>query len=185
MNIVLAQEGGHELNPLIPASWFEIGLSLAVFGLVLWAVAKKAVPAFEKAYAERTSAIEGGIKQAEKAQAEANAALESYRQQLAEARHEAARIREEAREQGARIVAEMREQAQAEAQRITSTAHAQVEAERQQAMQQLRAEVGTLATELAGRIVGESLQDEARAGRVVDRFLSDLEAQPTGSGQVS
>jgi F-type H+-transporting ATPase subunit b len=183
MNIVLA-EGGHELNPLIPASWFEIGLSLVVFGLVLWVVAKKAVPAFEKAYAERTAAIEGGIKQAEQAQAEANAALESYRQQLAEARHEAARIREEAREQGAQIVAEMREQAQAEAQRITSTAHAQIEAERQQALQQLRAEVGTLATELAGRIVGESLQDDDRANRVVDRFLADLEAQPTGSGQV-
>jgi F-type H+-transporting ATPase subunit b len=44
--------------------------------------------------------------------------------------------------------------------------------------------VGTLATELAGRIVGESLQDDDRANRVVDRFLADLEAQPTGSGQV-
>ena len=73
---------------------------------------------------------------------------------------------------------------QAEAQHITSTAHAQIEAERQQALQQLRAEVGALATELAGRIVGESLQDDDRANRVVDRFLADLEAQPTGSGQV-
>jgi F-type H+-transporting ATPase subunit b len=186
MNILLAaEEGGHQLNPLIPASWFEIGLALVVFGIVVWAIAKKAVPAFEKAYAERTAAIEGGIKQAEQAQAEANAALESYRNQLAEARHEAARIREEAREQGAVIIAEMREQAQAEASRITSTAHAQIEAERQQAVQQLRAEVGTLATELAGRIVGESLEDDQRASRVVERFIADLEAQPAGSGQVS
>jgi F-type H+-transporting ATPase subunit b len=178
-NLRAAEGGGHELNPLIPASWFEIGLSLVVFGAVVWAITKYAVPAFEKAYAERTAAIEGGLKQAEEAQTEANAALESYKRQLADARHEAARIREEAREQGALIVAEMREQAQAEAARITSTANAQIEAERQQAVQQLRAEVGTLATTLAGRIVGESLEDDARQSRVVERFISDLEAQPT------
>jgi F-type H+-transporting ATPase subunit b len=185
MNILLAaEEGGHELNPLLPASWYEIGMSLVFFGLVVWVVAKKVMPAFEKAYAERTAAIEGGIQEAEKAQAEANEALRTYQAQLAEARHEAARIREEAREQGAAIVAEMREQAQAEANRITSTAHAQIEAERQQAVQQLRAEVGTIATTLAGRIVGESLEDEARQSRVVDRFIAELEQQPTSAGQV-
>jgi F-type H+-transporting ATPase subunit b len=41
----------------------------------------------------------------------------------------------------------------------------------------LRSEVGTLATALAGRIVGESLDDEARQRRVVDRFLAELETQ--------
>ena len=40
--------------------------------------------------------------------------LEQYRAQLADARHEAARLREEAKEQGAQIIAEMREQGQAE-----------------------------------------------------------------------
>ena len=52
-------------------------------------------------------------------------------------------------------------------------------AERQQAIASLRAEVGTLATELAGRIVGESLEDDERSNRVVDRFLADLEAMQT------
>lgn len=181
-----AEDGGHELNPLIPASWFEIGLSLVVFGLIVWVIAKKVAPAFESAYAERTAAIEGGIQQAEKAQAEAAEALETYKAQLAEARHEAARIREEAREQGAAIVAEMREQAQVEAGRITSTAHAQIEAERQQAVQQLRAEVGSIATTLAGRIVGESLEDDARQSRVVERFIDELDGQrsaPAGQGR--
>ena len=72
-------------------------------------------------------------------------------------------------------VAEMREQAQAEARRITESAQAQIQAERQQALTALRAEVGTLATELASRIVGESLTDEARQSRMVDRFLDELE----------
>ena len=66
-----------------------------------------------------------------------------------------------------------------EAQRIMEQAQAQIAAERQQALTSLRAEVGTLATSLAGRIVGEALDDDERSGRVVDRFLADLESLET------
>jgi F-type H+-transporting ATPase subunit b len=169
---------GEELNPLIPHP-VEIVLSLVVFGLLYLAVKKWVVPNFEKTFTERTEAIEGGLAAAETKQAEADARLAELNKQLSEARHEAARIREEAREQGATIVAEMRQQAQTEAARIVEHAHTQIEAERQQAVTSLRAEVGTLATSLAGRIVGEALDDEARQSRVVDRFLADLETQPS------
>jgi F-type H+-transporting ATPase subunit b len=171
-----AEAGGHEPNPLLPASWFEVGLSLVVFAIIVWVIAKKVAPAFEKAYAERTQAIEGGLKQAETKQAEADRKLAELEKRLGEARHEAARIREDAREQGAAIIAEMRQQAQAEASRIVEHAHTQIEAERQQAVTSLRAEVGALATSLAGRIVGESLDDDERQNRVVERFLADLES---------
>ena len=50
-----------------------------------------------------------------------------------------------------------------------------LEAERQQTIVALRSEVGALATELASRIVGESLADDARQQRVIDAFLADLE----------
>ena len=46
---------------------------------------------------------------------------------------------------------------------------------RRQAAAQLKGEVGSLATTLAGKIVGESLEDDARSQRVVDRFLADLD----------
>lgn len=172
---ILAAEGP---NPLLP-QLAEIVLAVVVFLMLVALVKKYVVPNFEGVYAERTAAIEGGMREAREAQAEAKAALEHYRSQLAEARHEAASIREEAREQGAQIVAEMRQQAQAESARITGAAHAQVEVERTQVLQQLRTEVGTLATTLAGRIVGESLEDEARQRRTVDRFLAELEQQET------
>jgi len=172
--ITLAAE--EELNPLVPHP-VEIVLSLVVFGLLYFAVKKWVVPNFERTFAERTSAIEGGLAAAEKKQAEADARLEELNQQLGEARHEAAKIREDAREQGAIIVAEMREQGQAESARIVEHAHNQIEAERQQAVTSLRAEVGSLATSLAGRIVGESLDDEARQSRVVERFLAELESE--------
>jgi F-type H+-transporting ATPase subunit b len=179
-SITLAAE--EKLNPLIPHP-VEIVLSLVVFALLYFAVKKWVVPNFEKTFAERTQAIEGGLAAAETKQAEADAKLAELNQQLSEARHEAARIREEAREQGATIVAEMRQQAQAEAARIVEHAHTQIEAERQQAVTSLRAEVGTLATSLASRIVGEALDDEARQSRVVERFLADLETQqPSSNG---
>ena len=66
-----------------------------------------------------------------------------------------------------------------EAKKIVDHGHAQLEAERKQALASLRAEVGTLATQLASRIVGESLEDDDRANRVVDRFLADLETMET------
>ncbi|WP_370291367.1 F0F1 ATP synthase subunit B [Nocardioides sp.] len=172
--VILAAGEGEELNPLVP-HLEEIAISLVVFAILFFAVKKFVVPNFEKTFAERTQAIEGGIAAAQTKQAEADAKLAELEQQLAEARHEAARIREEAREQGAAIIAEMREQAQAEASRIVEHGKTQIEAERQQAVTSLRAEVGTLATGLAGRIVGESLEDDARSSRVVERFLADLE----------
>src|SRR5204863_2541061 len=92
------------------------------------------------------------------------------------ARQAANKIREEAKEQGQQIVAEHREKAQEEAERIIENGRGQIRAERQQAVASLRAEVGTLATQLASRIVGESLEDDERSTRVVDRFLADLDA---------
>ena len=161
-------------NPLIPtATEFIIGT--IAFLIVFGALAKVLLPRIQQTLAERTELIEGGLAKSEEAQAEAKQLLDQYRQQLAEARHEAARLREEAREQGAQIIAEMREQAQVEARRVTEAAQSQIEAERQQALTALRTEVGSLATELASRIVGESLTDEARQSRMVDRFLAELE----------
>ena len=181
--IILAAEEAP--NPLVP-HLVEIVLSLVVFGLLFFAVKKFVVPNFETTFEERTRAIEGGLAAAETKQAEADAKLAELEQQLGDARHEAARIREEAREQGAAIVAEMRQTAQAESTRIIEHGKAQIEAERQQAVTSLRAEVGALATGLAGRIVGESLEDEARQSRVVERFLADLEAHDSStSGSVN
>ena len=171
---VLAAEG--EPSPLLP-HLSELIVGTLAFALLLFFLQRKVFPVFEKTYADRRDAIEGGMERAQAAEEEARETLARYREQLADARHEAARLREDAREQGAQIIAEMREQAAAEARRITEQAHQQIEADRVQALTSLRTQVGTLATDLAGRIVGESLEDDARQRRVVDRFLDELEAR--------
>ncbi len=171
-------------NPLVPQAT-ELIIGAISFFIVFGALGKLLLPRITKTLGERTDAIEGGIQRAEEAQAEASRVLERYRAQLAEARHEAARLREEAKEQGAQIIAEMRQQAQAEAQRLAEAARTQIDAERQQALTALRGEVGALATELASRIVGESLADDARQRRVVDRFLDELDQQDAAAARTS
>jgi F-type H+-transporting ATPase subunit b len=169
-------------NPLLP-NLAELVVGTLAFLIMFGFLAWKVFPRISATYAERADRIEGGIQRAERAQAEANAALEEYRQQLADARHEASQLREEARAQGQAIVDEMRARAQEEAERIVARGHEVVAAERQQAIVALRSEVGRLAVELAGRIVGESLEDEARQRRVVDRFLAELEESAPSQGE--
>jgi F-type H+-transporting ATPase subunit b len=176
--------GWPEALPLLPHP-AELVIGAIAFGLLYLVYTKYVVPPLERMFAERTSAIEGGMERAEKAQAEAEAALGQYQAQLAGARDEAAQIREGAKQQGAQIIAEMRDQAQTESARITSTAQKQIEAERQQALVQLRGEVGRLSTDLASRIVGESLHDEARQRGIVDRFLDELESDESRPERVA
>jgi F-type H+-transporting ATPase subunit b len=174
LTLNLAAEAGKTINPLIPNT-VEIVVGLIAFVILFSVLKSKVVPMFEKAYAERTAAIQGGIEKAEAAQLEAARALASYNEQLSSARDESSRLREEARVQGAAIVEELRAKATEEAARITAAAHASIEAERQQAITSLRNEVGALAVELASKIVGEALDDQARQSRIVERFIEDLE----------
>lgn len=166
-------------NPLVP-HWPELVIGTVAFLIVFVLLARVLMPRISKTLEERTDAIEGGLRRADDAQAEAQRVLDEYRAQLAEARHEASRLREQAREEAAQIVAQGRADGAAERERIIASAAAQVDADRQQALTALRAEVGSLAVELASKIVGESLADEARQSRMVDRFLADLDAETAG-----
>ncbi|GAA1669821.1 F0F1 ATP synthase subunit B [Microbacterium lacus] len=176
MLVAFAEEGhAGEINPLLPTLpdlvWGTLAF-LIILALFVW----KILPNLNKLLDARAEAIEGSINSAEAAQAEAQAALEKYTAQLADARAEAGEIREKARADGSAIVAEMREQATAEAARITSNAHAQIEMERLAALASLRSDVGSLALDLAGGVIGETLSEDAKAQAVVDRFLAELEA---------
>jgi F-type H+-transporting ATPase subunit b len=163
-----------ESNFLVPNGTFLV--ELAAFILMFFLLARYVIPPINKAMTARQEAIRQEFEELEESKQEAKQAEADFKAQIADARKEANRIREEAREQGNAIIAEAKEQAQVDAQRIREQAHAQIAAERQQALTSLRAEVGTLAISLAGRIVGESLEDDERSTRVVDRFLADLDS---------
>jgi F-type H+-transporting ATPase subunit b len=180
MNYAAEAEGGNVLFPHIP----EIIIGTIAFVLLCWVLMKYVFPRMETTFAARVDAIEGGIKRAEEAQAEANRLLEQYRAQLAEARGDAARIRDEARADAVGIRNEMLEQAREEADRIITAGRESLHAERSSIVRELRSEIGSLAVDLAGRIVGDSLADEARRHGTVERFIADLGdgTAPAGTG---
>jgi F-type H+-transporting ATPase subunit b len=161
-------------NPLIPPLG-EIIIGTITFAILCLVLFKFVVPRFEQVFVARREAIEGGIERAEAMQAEADAALAQYRAQLAEARSEAAQIRDQARAEGQQIIEELRVQAQEEAARIVARGEEQLTNQRQQVINELRGQIGALAVDLAGRVVGESLADEARRRGTVDRFLAELD----------
>jgi F-type H+-transporting ATPase subunit b len=177
--LIWAAEEAH--NPLLPPLG-EIIIGLIAFAVVLFVMFKFVAPQFEQAFRARRDAIEGGIERAEAMQAEAKAALEQYRAQLAEARTEAAQIRDTARAEGQQIIEELRAQAQEESARILARGEEQLAASRQQVVNELRVQVGTLAVELASRVVGESLADDARRSGTVDRFLDNLDGMSVTAG---
>lgn len=170
--VVRAAEATH--SPLVPGIP-DLIWSTFCFLIILFFFWKKVLPTVQKNLDARSEIIEGGIKKAETAQAEASAALDKYNEQLAEARAEAGRIREQARQDGTKILNELKEQASSEAARITANALATIEAERQTAVVSLRAEVGSLAIDLASGVIGQSLSDDKNAANLVDQFLADLE----------
>lgn len=178
--IALVQKAAEEQNPLVPPLP-ELVIGLLAFGIVFFFLWKKLIPNINKVLDERREAIEGGIEQAEAAQEEAAEVLKQYKDQLAEARHEAARLRAEAQEQGATLIAEMRAEGQRQREEIIAAGHSQIAADRKQAAQALRQDVGKLATDLAGKLVGESLEEHARQSRTIDRFLDELEEKAEAS----
>lgn len=166
---------------LMPAAYDMIwgGLSFLIVLILFW---KFVLPALQRVLKERADKIEGGIHRAEQMQEEARLSLEEYRQQLAEARSEAADIRAAAQQDKAQIIEEARAEASAAAAAVSAQAAAQIEAERSRAIIELRSEVSSLATDLASRIVGESLTDDARATAVVDSFIAELEQSSAKDG---
>jgi ATP synthase, F0 subunit b len=178
---VLAQpaEDHAEQNPIFPV-WQELVIGTIAFAVLCFVLLKFAFPRMEAMYQARVEAIEGGIRRAEERQAEANALFERYQEQLNELRSEASRIRQEAAAEAEAIRQEILAKAREESERIIAAGREQLAAERQTIIRELRGTVGTLAVELAGRIVGEALEDEARRRGTVDRFLAELDAAPTG-----
>ncbi|MEI2640827.1 MAG: F0F1 ATP synthase subunit B [Candidatus Nanopelagicales bacterium] len=177
--LLAAEEGG---SNVLRIPMFEFVIGLVAFAIVFGTLAKFALPKIKQTLDERADAIEGGIKRAEEAQAQAQQTLEQYQEQMAAARAEVAEIRQQAEAERATVMEEARKAAEAQAQQIAANATAQIEAEKAKALADLRKSMGGVATDLAGRIVGESMSDDERARGVVDRFIAELEQASAQGG---
>jgi F-type H+-transporting ATPase subunit b len=173
---ILAAE---ESNPILPSANELLWGSIA-FLIVFVLLARLAFPKAAQALKDRTEKIRGDIEFAEKDREEAASLLSDYRQQIAAAREESTRILEDARRTAEQVRTELRSKAEEESARMIERAREDIAGERERAIAEIRREVGSLAVDLASRVIGDSL-DRDRQLSLVDRYIEDL-AAGGGSG---
>ncbi|MEV6839559.1 F0F1 ATP synthase subunit B [Streptomyces sp. NPDC051133] len=149
---------------------------MVTFAVVFACMARVLLPRINNVLDERRDATEGQVERAEQLSREAGEVLARYREEIAAARHEAARLRQEALEQGTELIAGIRAEGLREREAMVVEAQARLAADRAIAETELRGDIVSLATELAGRLVGEPLEGVADS-EVVDRFFADLDAR--------
>jgi F-type H+-transporting ATPase subunit b len=181
INALLASAEG-ENSILLPAT-ADLLWGTVSFVILIVLFSKFVIPRFNKVLDERAEKIEGGFAKAEAVQLQAKQALEQYNAQLSEARTEASGIRAAADEEKRSIVESARKEAEDKAQATLKRTAEQIDAEKAQAVSSLQKDVGSLALDLASKVVGESLKDDARARAVVDQFIADLERQANEAGR--
>jgi ATP synthase F0, B subunit len=180
-----ASEGGEESGNMLLPETSDLVWGTVAFVIIAVVLLRYALPRFTKVLDERTRRIEEGLELADKAKEDqSNAELKAARL-VEDARRDAAKIREDAQVQAQEIVAAAREAAQGEAGKALDAAERQIQADKQAAQISLRTDVGLLASSLAEKIVGEQLKDTELSARVIDRFLDDLEAAPSGEQGVA
>ncbi len=158
----------------------ELIIGFVAFGIVFFFLAKWVMPKLNKVLDERREAIQGQLESAEETRKAADKELADYREQLAGARDEANRIIEEARKTADQLRADIQAKAEQEAQGTVAKAQEEIRAERDRALQELKAQVGDIAVDLAGRVVGQSL-DKGTHEKLIDDYIAQVASGNGGS----
>ncbi|NNN19007.1 MAG: F0F1 ATP synthase subunit B [Acidimicrobiaceae bacterium] len=161
-------------NPILPATG-EIVWSVLSFLLLLLVLGKWAYPPVKKMMADRAAKIRNDLDAAELARAEAQRTLEEYREQLAQAKREATHILDEARQTAEALRADLLVKAEEDVTILRARNQEALRIERQRVIAELRTEVGSLALELAEKIIDAEV-DRAASQTLIDSFISEIGA---------
>jgi F-type H+-transporting ATPase subunit b len=177
-SILLQAEEVSDAKDLYPKAG-ELIVGLIAFAVLFFFTWKWVIPRFKQVLEERREKIQGEMERAEATRKEADKLQEEYRTQLNGAQDEANRIIEESRGTADQLRRDLQAKAEEEAQGIVARAQEEIRAERDRTFQELRAQVGSIAVELAERVVGQSL-DEKTHQRLIDEFIDDVASNASG-----
>jgi F-type H+-transporting ATPase subunit b len=151
-------------------------IAFAIIYVFMW---KWVIPRMNTLLEERRQKIQGEMEKAEASRVAADEELARYKEQLAGARDEGNRIIEEARRTADQLRVDLQGKAEQESQAIVARAQEEIRAERDRVFQELRTQVGEIAVELAGKVVGQSL-DRSSHERLIDEYIDQV---ASGNGQ--
>jgi F-type H+-transporting ATPase subunit b len=180
--LVVAQEAEHTNDPkdLYP-HLNELIVGAVAFGVLFFFVSKWVLPRLGKILEERRQKIQGNLEEAERAKRDADQLLAEYRQKLHDAGTEAGKIIEEARKTAEQMRKDLIAKAEDESRQIVGKAQEEIRAERDRAVQSLRRELAEASVDLAGRVVGETL-DKERHVRLVEQFIDEVNGMSSSNG---
>jgi F-type H+-transporting ATPase subunit b len=174
---VLAQEeeeSSSNVDLVLPET-AELMAGIIAFSIVFFFIWKWAWPTINKTLEQRQAAMTGKIEEADRTKAEAESLLADYKSQLSEAKTEGNRIIEDARVTAEQMKSDLLFKAESEADNIRVKGREDAASEKSRALADARSQVGDISVDLAGKIVGESLDAEAHQA-LIDRYLADLES---------
>lgn len=168
----LAASGGGESNifagDLGNAIW-----TLVIFGLVLFVLGKYAWGPMLESLQQREKFIRESLEQAKADREAAERRLKEYEEKLTASRAEATAIVEEGRRDADEARRRIEEEARREADKMIERAKREIGIAQQTAVKELYATTATLATELAGRVLGREIKPEDHE-RLISESLDEL-----------
>jgi F-type H+-transporting ATPase subunit b len=149
-----------------------IGQSVAFF-VFWWFCQAKVWPLFANILDERKKKIADGLEAADRAQRDLVLAQEKFTDSLKEAKVEAAGILDQANKRASQIVEEAKEQAREEGKRLIAGANAEIEQEVNRAKEALRSQVAAIAVAGAEKILESSI-DQAANEELINKLAGEL-----------
>jgi F-type H+-transporting ATPase subunit b len=157
-------------------SEFSLGLffwqSLIFMGL-LFMLRKFAWKPILDAVNDRENSIKDALASAEAARDEMKNLQSDNQRILKEARAEKESLLKEARTTRSELINNAKEEAQEEAQKILSQAQDAIQSEKRAAVKELKEQVGSIAMEIAEKVLQKELENKDRQLELVDQLLQD------------
>ncbi len=165
--------GGGE-NNIFAGDFGNVLWTLLIFFLVLGVLGKYAWGPLLESLKAREDFIRESLESAKRDRDQSEVRLKEYDDKLTEARAEATAIVEEGRRDSEVLRQRIEEEARAEAERMIERAKREIGIAKETAVKELYTLSGSLATDIASRIVGRELKAEDHQ-RLIEESISDLE----------
>lgn len=164
-------ESPHWLFPELPEIIYG-GISSLVIFAALW---KFAVPQFKKMLGARTDRIQKELDSSASDLSKAEADASQIRQALGDIESEKSRLLADAKAQADALLADGRNRLQDEVAELEAKADADIAAAAARGSDELRTEIGRLATAATDRVI-ESVLDDATQQSLVENFIAKVGA---------
>lgn len=149
--------------------WMVLSFSIVLF--LLW---KFGFPIIVDAINKRKEFIEASLLSAKQANEKLATIKEESERLLAEAKAQQKDIISSTMQEKQKILQAAQDEARTSAQQIVDEATARIAAEKDKALREVRSEVASLALDIAEKIVGEKMNDEAEQKKAIERLIDGL-----------